>query len=122
MPSWFETTFNDSVMPTFEDLFGATVRLARGALLTAEFTARRGDREYTAMGQEFGLEVKVTMRDFLLPVASVVIDGDEIEPRTGDRIIEGSETFEILPPDNNTPSVEKPAGGHDWLCHTKRVE
>ena len=118
----FESIFNDSVIPVFESFFGVAVRLARGPLLTAEFTARRSDVVHEAVGQDFGLEIRVIMRDFLLPVASVVIDGDEIEPRTGDRLMEGSEVFEVLPPDANTPSVERPAGGHDWLVHTKRVQ
>jgi hypothetical protein len=57
-----------------------------------------------------------------MPVTSVVIDGDTVEPRTGDRILEGTEVFEIQPPDENKLSVELQAGGYEWLCHTKRVE
>jgi hypothetical protein len=62
------------------------------------------------------------MRDFVLPVESLLIDGDQIEPRTGDRIQEGSEVFEIQPPDEKTPSVELQAGGFEWIVHTKKVE
>lgn len=120
--SEFESMFNDFVKPVLQDLFGVTVLLARGHLTTDEFTARRGDREHSAIGQDYGLEVTVSMRDFLLPVTSLVIDGETIEPRTGDRIHEGDEVFEIQPPDSKKPSVELQAGGYDWLVHTKRVK
>jgi hypothetical protein len=45
-----------------------------------------------------------------------------LEPRTGDRIIEGDEVFEIQPIDANKPSVELQSGGYEWLVHTKKVE
>ena len=98
------------------------VRLVRGKLASDEFQARRGDREYQSIGQEYGIEVTILMRDFMLPIASVIIDGDRIEPRTGDRIIDNGETFEITPPDENRPSVELPPGSSDWLVHTKRIK
>jgi hypothetical protein len=52
----------------------------------------------------------------------LLIDGDAIEPRTGDRIIEADEVFEIQPPDEKRPSCEFQAGGFEWLVHTKKVE
>lgn len=122
MGSRFDAAFRSFAIPALSRFFGATVRLVRGKLATAEFTARRGDREYTAVGHEYGIEVTILMRDFMLPVASVVIDGDTVEPRTGDRIIDDGETFEISPPDENRPSVELPPGSSDWLVHTKRIK
>lgn len=122
MPSRFESTFKDRVIPAAERAFGVTVQLSRGVYLTSEFTARRHDLDHSAIGAEYGIEIKITMRDFILPVASLLIDGDAIEPRTGDRIIEGSEVFEIQPPDENRPSVELQAGGFEYLVHTKRIE
>ena len=102
--------------------FGVVVTLARGGNVTAPFTARRTDKIHHAIGQEFGLEVRITMRDFILPVTSLVIDSVTIEPRTGDRITEGSEIFEIQPPDNQKPSVELQTGGYEYLVHTKRIQ
>lgn len=122
MPSRFESTFQGRVIPAAERAFGVTVTFARGVLTSEEFTARRNDRMHNAIGAEYGLEIRITMRDYILPAASVVVDGDEIEPRTGDRITEGDEIFEIQPPDANTPSVELQAGGYEWIVHTKRVE
>lgn len=122
MPSRFEERFQALAVPNFKREFGVTARFIRGVNVSDEFTARRNDRTYKALGAEYGIEIRITMRDFILPVASVAIDGDAVEPRTGDRIQEGDEIFEIVPPDNNTPSVELQAGSFEWLVHTKRVE
>lgn len=121
MVSRFESTFRDRVIPAAERAFGVTVTFSSGASVSDEFTARRSDRTYQAIG-ELGIEVLIAMRDFVLPVASVVINGAVVEPRTGHRITEGEEVFEILPPNENTPSVELQAGSYEWLVHTKRVE
>ena len=120
--SRFESTVNSFARPVMNHEFGVSVTLNRGASVTAAFTARRGDKVHEAIGQEFGLEVKMTMRDFWLPVESLVLDGDTVEPRTGDRITEGSETFEIQPPDDKKPSVQLQTGGYEYLVHTKRIQ
>lgn len=122
MPNAFETAFKDRVSLAANRAFGVMVNFVRGKLATDEFQARRGDREYTAVGQEYGIEVTILMRDFMLPVASLLIDGDAVEPRTGDRIIDNGETFEISPPDENRPSVELRPGSADYLVHTKRIK
>lgn len=122
MPSRFESTFRDRVLPAAERAFGVTVTFIRGVYVSEEFVARRNDRTHEAIGAEYGIEIKITMRDFVLPVASLLIDGDAVEPRTGDRIKEGSEIFEIQPPSENTPSVELQAGGFEYIVHTKKVE
>lgn len=122
MPSRFEDRFQALAVPNFEREFGVTVRFVRGVNVSEEFTARRNDRTHKAMGAEYGIEVRIAMRDFILPVASVVVDGDAVEPRTGDQVKEGDEVFVIQPPDENTPSVELQAGGYEWIVHTKRVE
>lgn len=122
MPSAFEQRWQARSVPRLQTSFGVSVLFVRGANASDEFTARRNDRTYTAIGAEYGIEIKITMRDFILPVASVVIDGDQLDPRTGDRILEGEEIFEIQPPDANRPSVELQAGGYEYLVHTKKIE
>ena len=122
MSSRFESTFQGRVMLAAQRAFGVTVRFVRGVNVSAEFTARRADREYETIGAEYGIEIKITMRDFTVQVSSVVIDGDSIEPRTGDRIMEGEEMFQIQPVSEGKPSVELQAGGYEWICHTKKVE
>jgi hypothetical protein len=122
MVSRFEQRFRQHAVPMLQRWFGTTVCFCRGPYVSEPFTARRSDRVYTAIGAEFGIEVKITMRDFVLPVALVAIDGDEVEPRTGDRIIEGEEVFEIQPPDESTPSVELQAGLFEYIIHTKKIQ
>lgn len=122
MASKFETRFLSVAVPQLQRQFGVTARFARGVYVSEEFTARRSDRIHNAIGAEYGIEIKITMRDFVLPVATLLIDGDSVEPRTGDRIIEGTEIFEIQPPDENRPSVELLAGEFEYLVHTKKIE
>jgi hypothetical protein len=122
MPNSFETAFNERVLPAANRGFGVSVTLSRGALATAAFTARRNEQEYKALGHEIGIEVSIVMRDFYLPVSSLVLDGVTIEPRTGDWITEGDETYEISPPDNTKPSIGLLPGGYEYLVHTKRIE
>jgi hypothetical protein len=122
MPSRFEERFQRLAVPAMEREFGVIVQFSRGVYLSAPFVARRSDRIYSAIGAEYGIEVKITMRDFVLPSGSLVVDGSEIEPQTGDRIIERNEIFEISPPDDKTPSVELQPGLYEWVVHTKKIE
>jgi hypothetical protein len=121
MPSRFEQRFQAVSVPRLQSEFGVAVKFIRGIYSSSEFTARRNDIEHRTIDGD-GIPISITMRAFVLPAASVVIDGDTVEPRTGDRIIEGTEVFEIQPPDENKLSVELQAGGYEWICHTKRVE
>ncbi len=122
MASKFELRFLSAAVPQLQRQFGVLICFARGVYVSEEFTARRNDREYKSLGAEFGIEISITMRDFVLPIELLLIDGDAITPRTGDRIIEGDEVFEIQPPDMNKPSVELQAGGFEWVVHTKKIE
>jgi hypothetical protein len=121
MPSLFEQRFQARAVPMLNRTFGVSVTFIRGIYSSAAITARRNDIEHKTIDGN-GIPISITMRDFVLPVTSVVIDGDTVEPRTGDRILEGIEVFEIQPPDENKNSVELQAGGYEWICHTKRVE
>ena len=122
MGSRFDSAFRSFAIPALAQYFGASVQFVRGELTSVAFTARRGDREYKSIGAEYGLEVTMLMRDFMLPIASLVLDDVLVEPRVGDRIIDDDETFEIQPPDENRPAVEKPPGSSDWLVHTKKIQ
>jgi len=125
MPSLFETTFNTRVMPAVERAFGVSVTLTRGVLVSDAFTARRDDVDAVGFGGETGAQGKITRRDYWLPIASCVLDdggGDtQVRPRAGDVITEGSETWEVYAPDDQTPASEEVAGAYDWLVHTRRV-
>lgn len=82
----------------------------------------RDDRRVDALGLEYNVPVRVTDRIYTLPVATLLIDGCRIEPRTGDRIIEGTEVFELQPPDDSTQVSEMQIGNFEWLVHTKKIE
>lgn len=118
MSSRFETKFNLTAIPLMERFFGVTVTIARGMNVSDEFTARRNYVSQTGTNSETSSQ----RRQYLLPVASVIIDGVTVEPKTGWRITEGDEVYEIQPPNDEKPSVEQPTGNNDWLCHTIRVQ
>lgn len=122
MPSRFEQRFQAHAIPVLNREFSVNVVYSQGSLVTEPFRARRGDREYSSIGQEFKLEVTVMMRDFWLPVASLVIDGRTIKPQAGDRIIEGAEAFEVSPPSESQSACELLPGDFEWLVHCKRLE
>lgn len=120
MPNAFESGFQNRVLTAANRAFGVLVVFIRGGLFTPEFTARRADREHAALSPD-GMPITITMRDFVLPVADLLIDDDPVEPRTGDRILEGDELWEIQPPDQTKPSVELQAGGFEYIVHCKRI-
>ena len=124
MPNVFETTFNERVIPAANRGFGVLVTLSRGANTTAQFTARRTDRFFKSMGAQYGLDIDVEMRDFIVPVQLMVIDGIAVEPKKLDvvREIATGEAFEVLQPNDDTPAVELLPGGYEWLVHTKKIE
>lgn len=124
MPNTFETTFNERVLLAGNRAFAVDVTLSRGALTTASFKARRNERQYKSMGAQYGINVNIEMRDFILPVASVVLDGVAVEPKKLDVIYEVStgESFEVLQPSDDVAAVELLPGGYEWLVHTQRLE
>lgn len=123
MASRAETTFNTRAMAACERLFGVDVTFTRSGVGTSDsFTARRDERGYILLGSEIGITARIEVRDFLLPINSVVISATTYEPRVGDRIIEGTEVWEIHHPDDSTPAVQPEDGGHDWRCHCKLID
>ena len=121
MPSRFEQRFHSYAVTNLQREFGVTVTFTRGGDSSDGFTARRNIREYESIGNEYGTEISVVLRDYILPAASVVIDSVTIEPRTGDQITEGDEVFEIVASGGGSPAVELQTGGYEWLVHTMRV-
>ena len=122
MVSRFESRWTRDALPILSREFGTAVIYCRGNHVSDEIIARRYDRKHKAIGAEYGIEIRITMRAYILTTSTLLIDGDAIEPKTGDRIIEGEEVFEVQPPDEQTPSAELQAGGFEWIVHTKRVE
>lgn len=124
MPSRFESTFQERVIPAAGRAFGVTVRFAQAGKLSDEFTARRGERTSRVIGGQFGIAtgIEATLRSYILPAASLVINGKQVEPQKGNRIIEGDDVFEIHPPDDGTRAFELLPCGYEWLVNTKLVD
>jgi len=120
MATRFHETFENRVQPAIERAFGVTVTLRRGSLVTDSFTATFVEQDYDAIEHETGIQVKVSMRDYFLPVSSVVLAGKEVEPTEGMVVVDGSHEFEILPVPGK-PAVELQPGGYRYLVHTKRI-
>jgi hypothetical protein len=112
--------FQASVTPQLNRYYGVTVVLARGALVSEEFTARRNKVENLSSSDADGFRLDFTQRDFLLPVNTIEMDDEIVEPRSGDRVYEGDEVFEIFPEDEFTLPVERHSQ-NEWLVHTKQV-
>lgn len=66
-------------------------------------------------------DVRFVMRSFVMPIASVIIDGEQTKPRTGDRIIEDDFVFEVQPMADGKAAVEPTNSGHDWIVHAKLI-
>jgi hypothetical protein len=81
------------------------------------FTARRSEE----VERDPSLDIDVTVRKYMLPIDKVLINSVQVEPRTGDEILEGDDVFEILPSDGGPPSVTKTIGNFDWQIYTKKT-
>lgn len=105
-----------------ERAFGVSVTLERGGEVTSSFTARRGEREHMVIGLEYGIPTQIKMQYYKFDKDSADFGSGAVEPQTGDRITEGTETYELMPPNNDTPAVQEENGGHEWIVHVKKVD
>jgi hypothetical protein len=121
MPSAFATMFEECAQPVMEDWFGVQVIYLAGARQTATFTAIGSNAEYESIELETGLPIKITSRDWLLPIASLAANGVAIEPRAGHRIIEDGIEYEICPIAGR-PAVELHSDGYRVNVHSQRVQ
>lgn len=118
MSSAFDSDFA-TAESLLDEVFGGLVTLRRGVQATQGFVAAWTLQEYEVIDQEGGLTV-VQSRDYSVPKASVVLGGAVVQPRAGDRIVDGSDLWEIVPLAPR-PAVEDTPGGTRWLVHTKKV-
>lgn len=124
MPSMFERRFNERSVPMLNRTFGVEVVVINGVRTSEPFTARRDVAAHTSIGAKYGIEVKVVMRDFYLPVSAVAFDGVAVEPKRLFQVceVETGETFEVQSPNDSTLAVELLPGGFEWLVHTKKLD
>jgi hypothetical protein len=126
MTNRFESEFNSQVMPAVERSFGILAILSRGTTVSEQFTARRDGVRIEGL-DGLGIDVKGQTRDFLIPVASAVLDSIATKPQVNDRIIiqdatgTDLETWEVTILAEGTGAVEAEPGEYDWRCHTRRI-
>jgi hypothetical protein len=108
--------------PTLDDQFGASVVLLRSTHQTAPFVATWANVTHEVQDDR-GLPQRWTGRDFILPADKLVIDSQQIEPRSGDQLTLTENgvtlTFALLPV-GKLPAAELLPGGYRWRVHTKK--
>lgn len=114
----FDSDFADAE-GLLDEIFGASVVLSRGGVTSDTFTATWDLQEYELVNGGGNVTV-FQSRDYLVPKSGVLIAGNAITPRPGDRIIDAGVAYEVLPI-GDRPAVEDAPGGGRWICHTKRV-
>jgi hypothetical protein len=98
---------------------------ARGASESEPIVGVPTQHEYEVLDDETGLPTKVTSYDWTFTTAELVLGGNLITPRSGDRwkpTIEGAEeTYEVLPIGKRPCFERLDSAGALLVVHSKRV-
>jgi len=123
MPSLADQLWEDAGAPLHEELSGVLVTYIRGVNQIADVTAIADVIDYVVEGSD-GFTTAMTLRDYTLRASQLVIGGEPITPRPGDRIVEeidgDSQTFALVPL-GKRPCCELQPGGFRWTVHTNKV-
>ena len=95
--------------------------IKRNGVPTSAFTARRQDMRFQTLGDALGAVARVQWREYLCPLADVVIGGETTEPQAGDMLYEGTEQWEVATVSSDIPAVEQHENGNDWRVHCRKV-
>lgn len=104
--------------PAHEHWFGVTVTLKRGPRETTGVPAT-WSRPPETVDDEF-IPTTVTERIFRIAVTSYVINGERVEPKKHDRIVDSGITYEVLPTEE-MPEVQHSDDLNSWLIRAKKV-
>lgn len=116
--SEFQTLNKRLGIPHMERRRGVSVTLRRSGVSTDSFDARRQDLRFTTAGSGI-VDARVRWREYLLPIASVVLDGTTTRPHPGDLVYEGTGKWKVAAPNDDTPAVEEHENGNDWRVHVR---
>jgi hypothetical protein len=96
------------------------VTYRRGGLVSSPIAAVPAQQMYEVVDED-GFATSVQYFDWSIPAVDLVLGSARIEPRPGDRILDGSVSYDVLPV-GKRPCVEPidPAGIL-LLLHTRRV-
>jgi hypothetical protein len=122
MPTSFEQQFQNRGVRALNRHHAVEVTYSHDGDETPEFMARRSDRSYSTVGLKMRSDQMVMMRDYVIQVSDLRLNNAAVTPRTGDRITEGTEAFEVSPISDTQPAAELLPGDFEWLVHTKRVD
>jgi len=106
-------------------LVGCEGVYARGASESEPIVGVPTQHEYEVVDDETGLPIKVISYDWTFTAAELVLGGNVITPRSGDRwkpTIEGvQETYEVLPIGKRPCFERHDAAGILLVIHTKKL-
>lgn len=111
--------------PSLKRLAGLEGVYARGDTESEPIVGVPVQHEYEVTDDETNLPIKVVFYDWIFTAADLVLDGNGITPRSGDRwiaTIEGqTETYEVLPIAKRPCFERHDTAGILLVVHTKKV-
>ena len=95
MSAFQETTA--AGLAAIDAVAGRTITYRRGGDSVQITEAVRGESRFEAQDVE-GLTTRVRVGDYLFDADKLLLDSQQTEPRAGDEIDDGTETFEVYSP------------------------
>lgn len=97
------------------------VKYDRRGLSDVCVTATIGRSEFDVTDAAGSL-LRVQMQDFIIRAELLVLDGNDVQPRPGDRITWGDDIYEVSPPGPGLPHFEwAELSRIRYRIHTKKV-
>lgn len=122
MANVFETAWKDRCVDSLDRAFGVTVTLRSGQNTTEEFTARRVRHHETLQSKDVPISVNLDIRRYVIPQSIVDSTSWLSDPKPGMEIIEGNETFRIVPKmDGSKKAVEYDSGVGEYIVNCEKV-
>lgn len=97
-----------------------TVSMRCGTQTISDLAATVDDHEYEVING-MGVPVQIVSRDYTFTTTDLVLNGSEVEPKSGYVVIENGTEYELMPL-GSKPCFEKSAHGKLLTVHTKRVK
>ncbi len=107
------------VQDSLDSIGGISIRYARGESYV-DVTAVIGQTR-TEEAIDDNAIVKSSVRDFLIKKSVLVLDSVLIEPKVGDKITEGGNTYQVSGLGSDGPARDSGFSGYTWRIHTAEV-
>jgi hypothetical protein len=96
------------------------VTYRRGGLVSSPIAAVPAQQMYEVIDEE-GFATSVQYFDWSIPASDLILGAARIEPRPGDRIIDGNVAYDVLPVGKRPCAEPLDPAGILLLLHTRRV-